>query len=268
MSRHREVAVPTDDTMIVTLGVVVSDMGRVIRDTWAGHLLRYWRKLFEHAVAQFKAAAPLTLWLCFFIGTASTFQTVNILGLVGADRGLAAVLIGSIGLREIAMLMALLALAATAGAGFVTELGSMRVADEIDALEVMGVPSHPYLISTRLFGTGLAVVPLMVFGIAATFVGGWLVAWVMGDVIGLGSFGFYFWRVIAPQDFFFAIIKGVVIAMMIALVGLSNGYRATGGPVGVGAAVGRSLNMSIIAGVLMNLAMSYIFWGTKDTVSL
>ena len=76
------------------------------------------------------------------------------------------------------------------------------------------------------------------------------------------------WRVIAPLDFFFALIKGVVIGMTIAMVGLSNGYRATGGPVGVGQAVGRALNLSIIAGVLMNLALSYVFWGTKDTVSL
>lgn len=254
--------------MLATVGIVLGDIGRVGSDLRRGYLLRYGRKTLEHAVTQFQAAAPLTLWLCFFIGTAATFQAVNVLGLVGADRALAAVLIGSIGLREVSMLMALLALSATAGAGFVTELGSMRVAEEIDALEVMGVSSHPYLITTRLFGTALAVVPLMVFGIGATFLGGWLIAWAQSDILSIGGFGFYFWRVIAPLDFFFALIKGVVIGMTIAMVGLSNGYRATGGPVGVGQAVGRALNLSIIAGVLMNLALSYVFWGTKDTVSL
>ena len=64
--------------------------------------------------------------------------------------------------REIAPLVAGLALSATVGCGFTAQLGAMRISEEIDALEVMGVPQLPYLVTTRIIAGFVAVIPLYV----------------------------------------------------------------------------------------------------------
>ena len=71
--------------------------------------------------------------------------------------------------REIAPIIAGIALSATVGCGFTAQLGAMRVNEEIDALEALAVPSVPFLVTTRLLAGGLAVVPLYVLGLLASY---------------------------------------------------------------------------------------------------
>src|SRR5881398_2026049 len=73
--------------------------------------------------------------------------------------------------REIAPLVAGLALSATVGAGFTAQLGAMRISEEIDALEVMGVPSLPYLVTTRIISGFIAVIPLYALGLISSYLG-------------------------------------------------------------------------------------------------
>jgi len=251
------------DTLFPTVGIVLYDMGRVLKNP--GFV--YWKQIFVHASSVFAKAAPLSLWLCFFTGTAMTIQTSSVLSMVGAERGLSAVLIGSTGLREIAVMLSLFGISASVGAGFVTELGAMRISDEIDGLEVMAIPSHPYLMSTRMIGAVIATIPLIVFSIGAVLGGAWIAALSQRPALSIGSFEMFFWKVITPIDIFYSVIKGVTITIFTAAISLSTGYRATGGPVGVSLAVGRALNLSVTAGILANLAFSYFFWGTRDTVT-
>lgn len=251
-----------ESTTLTAVGSIVYDM-KAMR-----YGFKYWRLTLHQASAVFRSTAPLCMWLCFFIGLALVVQATNVIGMIGADRGLAGIAVGALGLREIAINVALLGIAASAGAGYVTELGAMRVAEEIDALEVMSIDSHSYLLSTRMWGTLIAAVPLLIFCIGMTFAGGWLAALSQSSVMSLGSFGLFFWRSIATVDFPYALIKGTVLAVLTALICTSLGYRASGGPVGVGLAVGKALDLSIVAGMLLNLAMTYMFWGLSDTLKI
>jgi len=72
--------------------------------------------------------------------------------------------------REIAPLVAGLALSATVGAGFTAQLGSMRINEEVDALEGMGVPSLPYLVTTRIVAGAIAIIPLYAIGLVSSYV--------------------------------------------------------------------------------------------------
>ena len=74
--------------------------------------------------------------------------------------------------REIAPLVAGLALSATVGCGFTAQLGAMRISEEIDALEVMAVPSLPFLVTTRLIAGFVAVIPLYVIGLLSSYLVG------------------------------------------------------------------------------------------------
>lgn len=251
-----------ESTTVTAVGAIVHDL-KALR-----HGLKYWRITLEQARIVFRSTAPLSIWLCFFLGLALVIQSTDVIGGIGADRGLAGIAVGALGLREVAINVSLLGIAASAGAGYVTELGAMRVAEEIDALEVMGIDSHSYLLSTRMWGTFIAAVPLIVFCIAATFAGGWAAAFAQRDVMSVGSFGAFFWRSIATADFPYALIKGSVLAVLTVLICTSLGYRASGGPVGVGLAVGKALDLSIVSGMLLNLAMTYAFWGLSDTLRI
>ena len=71
--------------------------------------------------------------------------------------------------REIAPLVAGIALAATVGCGFTAQLGAMRISEEVDALEVMAIPSMPFLVATRIIGGLIAVIPLYVVGLLSSY---------------------------------------------------------------------------------------------------
>lgn len=169
--------------------------------------------------------------------------------------------------REVTPVIAGVAFAAQVGTMFTAEIGAMRINEEIDALEVIGVPSLVYLVSTRLVATLIALVPMFLLALFGSFLASRLIA---TTFFGLspGVYDYYFNLYLPPIDVLYSLIKVVVFAVVVALVHCYYGYYASGGPAGVGIAVGRAVRMSIIAIVVINLLLSFLFWGTGSTVSL
>src|ERR1700761_5286075 len=93
--------------------------------------------------------------------------------------------------REIAPLVAGLALSATVGAGFTAQLGAMRISEEIDALESMGIPSMPYLVTTRIIAGAVAVIPLYAIGLISSYFGSQIVT-VYFEGQSPGTYSHYF----------------------------------------------------------------------------
>jgi len=248
--------------MLILLGTAAYDLGRAIQRP----AFRYWPRIMADAAAQFKTTAPLAGFLSAIIGGAISIHAMTAIAGLGASTTLAGIILSSLALRSVSVIMVLLAMSASMGAGTVTQIGAMRVSDEIDALESIAIDSHTYLIGTRIL-TGLLVAgPLMIFGIATCFIGGWITALVNG--VDAGAFGDFFWRGIAPIDFVYVLIETTSITLVMVAICASQGYRATGGPVGVGLAVGRSMDIIVGVGMVLNLVFSFFFWGTTDTVKL
>jgi phospholipid/cholesterol/gamma-HCH transport system permease protein len=159
------------------------------------------------------------------------------------------------------------ALAAQVGAGFTAELGAMRISDEIDALEVMSVPSKGYLVTTRVTAAVLAIVPLYLISLFASF---FATKVVTTQFFGLspGVYDYYFHLYLPAKDVFYSVVKAVAFAVVVALIHCYYGYNATGGPAGVGVAVGRAIRLSIVTVVVLNFVLSLLFWGGGNTVSL
>src|SRR5213076_1876267 len=147
--------------------------------------------------------------------------------------------------REITPLVAGVALAAQVGTSFTAELGAARISDEIDALEVMAVPSLTYMVSTRIWAAIITIIPL-----------------------STGTYSHYFHLFLPPIDIFYSLIKAVIFAIVVTLIHCYYGYNATGGPAGVGVASGRAIRLSIVTVVVLNLFLSLLFWGGGDTVRL
>ena len=167
--------------------------------------------------------------------------------------------------REIAPLVAGLALSATVGAGFTAQLGAMRINEEVDALEGMGVPSLPYLVTTRIVA-GLrrrhpAVRPRP---------GQLLLRLPPGHRVfngqSAGTYDHYFALFLSPVDVLWSFLKVMLFSVVVILIHCYYGYRASGGPAGVGVAVGRAVRTAIVMINIIDFFMSLAIWGATTTV--
>ena len=169
--------------------------------------------------------------------------------------------------REIAPVVAGIALAATVGCGFTAQLGAMRVSEEVDALEVMGVPSVPYLVTTRIIAALIAVIPLYFIGLLISYLATrTIVTMEFGQ--STGTYDHYFHLFLPPGDIFLSLIKVIIFAIVIVLVHCYYGYYAKGGPAGVGVAVGRAIRTSLVAVNVVDFFLSLAFWGATATVRI
>ncbi len=204
--------------------------------------------------------------MSFFTGTEVGLQGFKGLEQIGAEAFTG--LVGSFAnVREVTPLIAATALAAQVGAGFTAEIGAMRISEEIDALEVMAVPPLSYLVATRVTATLIALTPIYLISLFASFFATKLVT---TQFFGLspGVYDYYFRLYLPRIDILYSVIKMVVFAILVTLIHCYYGFHASGGPAGVGVAVGRAIRASIVTIVVVNFGLSLLFWGDGSTVTL
>jgi phospholipid/cholesterol/gamma-HCH transport system permease protein len=162
--------------------------------------------------------------------------------------------------RLIAPLVAGIGLAATIGAGATAQLGAMRINEEIDALEVMGIRSVAYLASTRVIAGVIVVIPLYCVAVLSSF----LAARVGTTAVygqSTGVYDHYFNTFLQPADIIWSFALAVAMAVVIMLVHTYYGFTASGGPAGVGEAVGRAVRTSLISASYVIVFMSLAIYG-------
>ncbi len=169
--------------------------------------------------------------------------------------------------RELAPLVAALALAAQVGCRFTAQLGSMRTSEEIDALSVMAVPAIPYLVTTRIVATMMAILPLYMIGLAGSYLASQMAVTMMFGQPA-GTYEHYFGTFIATSDVILSVVKILVFAFAVAIIHCWYGFMATGGAEGVGEATGRAIRASIVVVVVLNMVMTLIFWGGDPGVRI
>ncbi|EHB58789.1 protein of unknown function DUF140 [Mycolicibacterium rhodesiae JS60] len=169
--------------------------------------------------------------------------------------------------RLIAPLTAGVGLAATIGAGATAQIGAMRINEEIDALEVMGIRSICYLASTRVAAGVIVVIPLYCVAVLMSFLAARFgTTYIYGQSTGV--YDHYFNTFLNPTDLIWSFLQAVSMAVVVMLVHTYYGYTATGGPAGVGEAVGRAVRTSLIAVVLVVLFLSLAIYGQQGNFHL
>jgi phospholipid/cholesterol/gamma-HCH transport system permease protein len=237
--------------------------------------LRFWRVVVRHTSDIVAGAGAVVVGggmvfvvaaMALAVGATVGVQAIAGLSQVGAESyvGIVGALANT---REITPLIAGVALSAQVGASFTAEIGSMRISEEIDALEVMSIPSLVYLVSTRIVALVAALVPLYLVAMFASF---WGTRFVTTQLFGAspGLYDYYFRLYLPTIDVAYSAIKVAIFAVEVGLIHGYFGYFATGGPAGVGRAVGVAIRITIVVVVSTNLLLSYVFWGTTTTVSL
>jgi phospholipid/cholesterol/gamma-HCH transport system permease protein len=218
------------------------------------------------ALAVIGGTVGVITMMAFFTGTEVGLQGYAALNQIGtaAFSGFVSAYFNT---REIAPLVAGIALAATVGCGFTAQLGAMRISEEVDALEVMAIPSLPFLVTTRIVAALVAVIPLYVVGLLSSYFATRLtVTRFFGQ--SEGNYDHYFDLFLPPGDVLWSFGKVLVFAVVVVLIHCYHGYHATGGPAGVGVAVGRAVRTSIVAINVVDLLLSMAIWGTTTTVRL
>ncbi len=210
--------------------------------------------------------AGVIFFMAFFTGTQVGLEGFKGLQLIGAEAftGFVSAFANT---REITPLIAGVTLAAQVGAGFTAELGAMRVNEEIDALEVMAVRPVPYLVSTRIIAALIAITPLYLISLFSSYIATELVVTKLLGLSG-GTYAHYFGLFLPPVDVLYSLIKAAVFAITVALIHCYYGFNASGGPAGVGIAVGKAIRASIVAVNVLNLMLSSFMWGVEDTVRI
>jgi phospholipid/cholesterol/gamma-HCH transport system permease protein len=221
---------------------------------------RYFAEILRQ-IAFLVTGSALVIWfMTFIIGTMCATEAVYTLRGYGATAyaGSFTVLCGT---RVMAPYMFCYIFAAKVGAGWVAEIGSMRTSDEIDALETSGINPMRFLIGTRLAAAWIALPCLIIVGLGFTTRGHFVVVVLQLGDISQGGWEQVHWALQSPLDILFALIKTMFMATVILLVAMYYGYRATGGPVGVGNATANTMIYNMVVLNITATTMTMLFWG-------
>ncbi|MQA96079.1 MAG: ABC transporter permease [Streptosporangiales bacterium] len=269
---RRMLAAPLDT--LEDLGRQLSFYGRAIAWTWRVGL-RYKREVLRllaevsfgtGGLAVIGGTVVIVAFMTFFTGTEVGLQGYNALNQIGtaAYTGFISAYFNT---REIAPLVAAVALSATVGCGFTAQLGAMRISDEIDALEVMAIPSVPFLVTTRMIAGFLAVIPLYVIGLLASYLSTRVIVTYFFEQ-SPGTYDHYFNLFLPEQDVIASFVKVLIFSVIVVLVHCYYGFHASGGPAGVGVAVGRAVRAVLVLVNITDLLLSMALWGANATIRI
>jgi len=234
----------------------------VMGQVFSGRVFKYFGEALKQAGILILGSTTVIFGLVFTIGLTCGIEGAYFNRSVGAPA-YAGVFAAWCDLREAIPYAFGYMMAAKVGTGIVAELGAMRISDEIDALEVMGVPPVTFLAATRLLGAWMTLPFMYMAAIGVGFLASYIaVVEQIGDVSS-GGYLLIFWMFQNPPDVLFSVIKAMTMATTIVLVGCYYGYTASGGPVGVGTATAKSMVLNIVLVHIIGMLGTLIFWGAN-----
>jgi phospholipid/cholesterol/gamma-HCH transport system permease protein len=253
-------SVPRD--WIENFGEICRFLAKVTADVFNGRVFKFFGESLRQAGILILGSGLVIIGLAFILGLTCGIEGAYFNRSVGSPA-YAGVFSAWCDLREVMPYAFGYMMSAKVGTGLVAEIGAMRISDEIDALEVMGINSQVYLCSTRLLAAWMVLPFMYISAVGAGFFSSYLaVVQQIGDVSS-GGFFLIFWMFQNPPDLLYSLIKGMTMATVIVLVGCYYGYNASGGPVGVGTATAKSMVLNIVMVHLIGMVGTQIFWGSN-----
>ena len=202
-----------------------------------------WSALFAQTDRTGVGSVPLVLMVSFFLGLTMALLTGYQLQKFGTER-LVPPLIAIAFTRELGPLMTGIVLAARIGAAFTAELGTMQVAEEVEAIEAMGIGPLRFLVAPRLVAITFLMPCLSVCSCIAAFIGSAIISWITINLVP----AFYFDAVLNSllvKDIVIGLFKATFFGLVIGLIACFKGLTVTGGAEGVGRATTDSVVVAI-----------------------
>jgi phospholipid/cholesterol/gamma-HCH transport system permease protein len=251
-------AVPRD--WVASLGDIAKFAARDFYEIFGGRILKFFGEVLRQAGILI-LGSTLVIWsLAFILGLECGIEGAYFNRAVGAPA-YAGVFTAWCDLREIIPYAFGYMMAAKVGTGLVAEIGAMRISDEVDALEVMGISSMTFLCATRLLAAWIVLPFMYIAAVGAGFFASYLAVVQQIGEVSSGGYFLIFWMFQNPPDLLFSLIKAMAMATLIVIVGTYYGYTASGGPVGVGTATAKSMVFNVVGVHLVGMIGTQIFWG-------
>ncbi|MDF0530308.1 ABC transporter permease [Tsukamurella sp. 8F] len=253
-------------------GHVISFVAEVIRTI--PHCLKHYRSQVMYILTDITwgrgalvvggGTAPVLAVLGIAVGGTVAVQGYQILNMLGMGP-LTAVVAAFANTREFAPILAGVGFAAQAGCRMTAEIGAMRINEEIDALESLGLRSVSFVVTTRVIAGLVAVIPVYLITLILSWVS---CTWLVTTVYAMpsGTYAHYFSQFVSASDIIFSIIKVAVFLVVIIMIHCYQGFFASGGPEGVGTASGRAIRASLVSLVILDLVMTVVLWGISSPV--
>ena len=253
-------ALPRD--WLASFGEIVRFCATVVAEVFTLKVFRFFGEALRQAGVLI-LSSTLVIWgLIFIIGLQCGIEGAYFNRAVGAPA-YAGVFAAWCDLRERVPYAFGYMMAAKVGTGIVAELGAMRISDEIDALEVMGISSMTFLCATRLLAAWMVLPFMYLAGVGAGFFASYLAVVQQIGEVSSGGYFLVFWMFQNPPDLLYSVLKGMTMATAIVLVGCYYGYTASGGPVGVGTATAKSMVLNIVLVHIIGMMGTLVFWGAN-----
>ena len=253
-------AVPKD--WIANFGEIAKFCARVMGEVYTFKVGKFFGEALRQAGILILGSALVIWGLAFILGLTCGIEGAYFNRSVGAPA-YAGVFSAWCDLREIMPYAFGYMMSAKVGTGLVAEIGAMKISDEVDALEVMGISSLTFLCSTRLLAAWMVLPFMYIAAVGAGFVASYLAVVQQIGEVSSGGFFLIFWMFQNPPDLFYSLIKAMAMATVIVLVGCYYGYNASGGPVGVGTATAKSMVLNTVMVHLVGMVGTQIFWGSN-----
>jgi phospholipid/cholesterol/gamma-HCH transport system permease protein len=227
----------------------------------------YGVEVLRQATILARGSVMIVLALVFAFGLVLGIQSSYGARLVGAPS-LAALGPALGGLRELTPYAFGYMMAAKVSTGYVAEIGTMRITEEVDALDVMGINTPVYVCTTRVLAVWLILPFLYGIAVVVGFVGSYLAIVLQIGQVSPGGYLSLFWQFQSGPDYLFSIVKGMLMGTYVVLVGVFYGYRVRGGPVEVGTATARAMVVNLVGIHLIGVLTSQFFWGGSQRLPI
>jgi phospholipid/cholesterol/gamma-HCH transport system permease protein len=224
------------------------------------HLPKFTNEVLRQVGILVAGSALVIIFICFIVGVACGIAAESIGQALGA--GITGPIFSSFCVnREIVPFLFGFILAAKVGGGIVAQLGAMRVNQEVDAMEIIGIPSLTFMVSTRMLASMIVLPILYLISLGAAEGASWIGSYARSHTVSQGTWEFVYYTVTNLNDIIYSTIKGLVISAAVVTVALYFGYNVRGGPVEVGTATAQSMAVNLILVTVLNMTMTFLFWG-------
>jgi phospholipid/cholesterol/gamma-HCH transport system permease protein len=247
---------------LASTGEIAGFTGNVMRDVYGLRVFRFFGEGLRQAGILIISSTLIIWTLMFILGLQCGIEGAYFTEAQGAPA-YSGVFTAWCDLREITPYAFGYMMSAKVGTGIVAELGAMRISEEIDALEVMGIDSMTFLCATRLLAAWIVLPFIYLAGIGAAFLASDIAVVQQIGYVSAGGYQLIFWQFQSPPDFLYSLIKAMFMATAIVLVGCYYGYNATGGPVGVGRATAKTMVLNIVLVHIIGMLGTQVFWGSN-----
>jgi phospholipid/cholesterol/gamma-HCH transport system permease protein len=230
-------------------------------------VFRYTSEAIRQIAILITGSVVVLLTMQFIMGLSCGNESVYVMRGYGASS-YAGVFSALCTIRETIPFMFMFMIGAKIGTGYVAELGAMRLNDEIDAMESLGINPMRYVVATRLLANILISIPVYILGVALAYFATYIVIVAQVGEISYGTWKTVHWAFSDAGSIFYTYLQVLFVWVYIVLASMYYGFNVRGGPVGVGVSTAKAMVVALVMSMILHAGFTYFFFGVDPRIAV